>query len=151
MTTSTFGMNEYQPIIDDYIDVWDEWMNAVLGVAITLLGPSGHPSTQRIWVVTCDLSANGVMPRHHFRNYYYNYFFLWSNGLCTYLEASFQGSRHTRWCKELEGGGKKRTLSTYLVTCVAVSKGGRWQQLTFTHWRSRTWGNSLKKLIYLAS
>jgi len=41
-------------------------MNAVVAVTITFLHPSGQPSTQRIWVVTCDLSANGVMPRHQF-------------------------------------------------------------------------------------
>ncbi len=37
-----------------------------VAIIIILLRPSGRPSTQRIWVVTCDLSANGVMPRHQF-------------------------------------------------------------------------------------
>jgi len=35
------------------------WMNAVVTVAITLLRPSGQPSTQWIWVVSFDISANG--------------------------------------------------------------------------------------------
>jgi hypothetical protein len=39
-----------------------------------------------------------------------------------YLKASFQGSSHLGGAKNLRGG-KKKTLSTYLVTCVAVSKG----------------------------
>jgi hypothetical protein len=42
MTTSTFGVN------------------AVVAVAITHPpAPTGRPSTQQIWVVTCDLSTNG--------------------------------------------------------------------------------------------
>jgi len=47
MTTLTFGMN------------------VVVAVAVTLLRPSGRPGTQRL---ICDLSANGVMPRHQFLN-----------------------------------------------------------------------------------
>jgi hypothetical protein len=57
MTLSTIGMND------------------VVAVTITLLRPSGRPSTQRIWVVTCDLSINGVMPHHRFlrRNWFCDY------------------------------------------------------------------------------
>ncbi len=32
----------------------------------TQLEHLARPGTQRIWVVTCDLSTNGVMPRHRF-------------------------------------------------------------------------------------
>jgi hypothetical protein len=47
-------------------------MNVIVIVAITFLHPFGQPNMQWIWVVTYDLSANGVMPRHQFlqRNQY---------------------------------------------------------------------------------
>jgi hypothetical protein len=35
-------------------------------VAITFLRLSGRPNMQQIWVITCDLSTNGVMPCHQF-------------------------------------------------------------------------------------
>jgi len=58
MTTSTFSMN------------------VVVNAAITFLCLSYQPSIKRIWVVTFDLSTNGVMRHHQF---------LWRNRLWSSL------------------------------------------------------------------
>jgi hypothetical protein len=57
-------MRFHRSITDDYVNIWDGCPCNCR--AITLLRLSGWPSTQRIWVVTCDLSSNGVMPCHRF-------------------------------------------------------------------------------------
>jgi len=56
-------------------------MNAIVIVAITFLRLSYQPNMQRIWVVTFDLFANGVMPRHQFlwRTWLWSSFLLKTN------------------------------------------------------------------------
>jgi hypothetical protein len=56
-------------------------MNVVVNVAITFMCLSYQPSIQRIWVVTFDLSTNGVMPHHQFlwRNWLWSSFLLKTN------------------------------------------------------------------------
>jgi hypothetical protein len=93
-------------------------MNAVV-VAITLLHSSGQPSTQQIWVAKCDLSANGMMPRHQLLLLLFIFIFDGETGYVpTYLVAQFSSLKASRRCKQLEGGGgKKKALSTtYLVS-----------------------------------
>jgi hypothetical protein len=50
-------------VIDDYWDVWDECCCNYLHNPLCL---SSQPSMQSIQVITWDLSANGLMPRHRF-------------------------------------------------------------------------------------
>jgi len=56
-------------------------MNVVVNVAITILHLSYQPGMQRIWVVTFDLSTNGMMPHHQFlwRNWLWSSFLLKTN------------------------------------------------------------------------
>jgi hypothetical protein len=68
------------------------WMNVVVTVCITPLHPSGQPSTQQIWVVTWDLSANGVMPHHRFP---------WRNQLCFIIYQSCRVNE-SNWIYALE-------------------------------------------------
>jgi len=112
-------------------------MNAVVVVvAITLLHSFGQPGTQQIWVVTCDLSANGMMPRHKLLLLLLLLLLFSMEKPVMYLPISwpsFQASRPVGGANNLRGGKKKTLSTTYLVNHLRGGLKGRWQQLTFTH------------------
>jgi hypothetical protein len=128
-------------------------MNAVVvvGVAITLLHSSGQPSTQQIWVVTCDLSSNGMMPRHQLLLLLLLLFFYGETGYVpTYLVAQFSSLKASRRCKQLEGG-KKKTPIYYLPSQSPAWRFKRAMAATYFHSLvgQELGGNLLKNLIYL--